>query len=72
LLRFILLISLQDTNVRLLFTTYVDIILLDTETGVTTNISIGNNNSVDYMDYHYTTGYVYWTDYIAGTISRYI
>jgi hypothetical protein len=50
----------------------VDIILLDTKTEVTTNIAIGNNNSVDYMDYHYTTGYIYWTDFSAGTISRYI
>ena len=60
----------NDTSVRLLYTTSVDIILLDTETEVTTNIAIGNNNSVTYIAYHYTTGYIYWTDTSAGTISR--
>ena len=60
----------ESTNVHLLYTTSVDIILLDTETGVTTNIAIGKNNSVTYIAYHYTTGYVYWTDFSAGTISR--
>ena len=62
----------ESTNVRLLYTTSADIILLDTETGVATNIAIGNNNSVYYIAYHYTTGYVYWTNMSAGTISRYI
>ena len=60
----------NDTSVRLLYATSADIILLDTETEVTTNIAIVNNKSVSYIAYHYTTGYIYWTDHTAGTISR--
>jgi hypothetical protein len=37
----------------------------------TSTISEGNIN-VGYVDYHYTAGYIYWSDYRAGRISRYI
>ena len=44
---------------------------LDTETGEMTNISTGNLG-VLYLDYHYTAGYIYWSDKTAKTIIRYI
>jgi hypothetical protein len=45
----------------------MNLVLLDTGTGETTNISDGN----DYPWYiDYTTGYIYWSD--GSTISRYI
>jgi hypothetical protein len=65
------LLSLQDSSVRLLYTNSRDIVLLDTGTGVTTTISTGNLY-VLFLDYHYTAGYIYWSDMNAGTITRYI
>ena len=65
------LLSLQDSSVRLLYTNSEDIVLLDTGTGVTTTISTGNLY-VLFLDYHYTAGYIYWSDMNAGTITRYI
>jgi hypothetical protein len=68
---FISLLSLLDINVQLLYTTTTDIVLLDTDTGVTTTISEGNSYAW-YIDYHYTADYIYWSDRNTGTISRYI
>ena len=58
-----------DIDVQLLYTTTNDIVLLDTGTGVTTNITEGNDHPW-YIDYNYITGYIYWSN--GGTISRYI
>ena len=65
------LLSLQDSSVKLLYTNSRDIVLLDTDTGVTTTISTGNQYAL-FLDYHYTAGYIYWSDMNAGTITRYI
>ena len=65
------LLSLQDSSVRLLYTNTKDIVLLDTGTGVTTTIFTGNEYAL-FLDYHYTAGYIYWSDMNAGTITRYI
>ena len=59
----------NDSSVRLLYTNGEDIVLLDTGTGVTTTISTGNLY-VLFLDYHYTAGYIYWSDTNAGTITR--
>ena len=43
----------------------------DLDSGIVTNI-VRNQSGTYSMDYHNAQQYIYWTDTLAGTISRYV